>query len=217
MGVKLLVGIAQCRVLDCDFKGYRCKPYYLPIIYNIYNKIQPLIKYTPSLQLYEIKVSHINFFASSLWYSNPITATNNHLGLIKRLRNNIDILKIFTKLTNYNKLYMVCTNKIFLSPGIILRFIKASNRRSLKKRIKVWYGFIKAGDQVFKNPVIVWFNDLIGKKSLLLNKLANSSVKISWIFFKMFYISYVLNTKKNRRIKRWVKKKYFRLSQNEHK
>lgn len=213
---RFLVGIAQCRVLDCDSKGCRCKSYYLPLLDNIHLKLNPLIRYVPALQLLEVNVNHVNFYTSALWYSKNIPNFYEHGVLISLVREKNHILKIFTKVTNLNKLYMVCNNKVFLSSGIILRFIKASTRRSLKKRMKVWYGYLKAGRLIFKNPLIVWFNDLIGKKTLLLNKLQNSGIAISWVFFRIFYLNYSHQLKTKRRIKRWVKKKYFRLSHNEH-
>lgn len=46
-------------------------------------------------------------------------------------------LNVFTKVTNLNKLYVVGSGSIFLSPGIILRFLKLFGRKSLKKHRKV--------------------------------------------------------------------------------
>lgn len=46
-------------------------------------------------------------------------------------------LNVFTKATNLNKLYVVGSGSIFLSPGIILRFLKLFGRKSLKKHRKV--------------------------------------------------------------------------------
>lgn len=216
MNINLLVGIAQCRVLDCDFKGYRCKSYYLPILKKIFSKTNILLNYTPTLELHNTPVTQINFYISALWDAATPLLRTTCISVTKRSRMRLHILKIFTKNTNLNKLYMFCNNLIFFSPGIILRFIKAKDQRSLKKRIKVWYGFVKASIVVFKNPLIVWFDSLVGKKALFLNKFVRSGLTISWVFFKMFYLTYNLNTKKKRRIKRWVKKKYFRLSHNEH-
>ena len=149
------VGIAQCRVLDCDSKGYGCESYYLPLLDSMYLKLNPLIRYVPALQLLEVNINHVNFYTSALWYSKNIPNFYEHGTLVSLVRERNYILKIFTKVTNLNKLYMVCNNKVFLSSGIILRFIKASTRRSLKKRMKVWYGYLKAGRLIFKNPLIV--------------------------------------------------------------
>lgn len=45
----------------------------------------------------------------------------------------IQILHFFTKTTNQCKLYTTSTFNIFLSPGIILRFLKLHRRRALRK------------------------------------------------------------------------------------
>lgn len=134
------------------------------------------------------------------------------LSLIKH-----ESLDVFTKKRNFNKLYVNSSKNIFLSPGIVLRFLKQNDSKYLKKRLKTWHGYIKAIKILQKNSFILRFRDLYGKKGILMQKLLKSKLNISIIFIRFFYLQFSLHVKKKRRIKRWIKKKYYQIEINEKK
>jgi hypothetical protein len=129
----------------------------------------------------------------------------------------VDVLKVFTKRLNLNKLYVDSTTGIFLSPGIVLKFMKQDSQRFLKKRLKVWHNYIKALRFLQKRPFVAYFKGLSGKKSIFFNKLKSGGVKIRWAFVKLFSSHACTGTKRTRRIKRWIKKKYYQLGVGERK
>lgn len=123
-----------------------------------------------------------------------------------------DFVKFFTKKTNYNKLFIVASINFFLSPGIILRHYSDSTTRHLKKRTKTWIYSLMALKKITQSPWVVEFSDLFGKKEFLLKKIFTQKIPVSWFFFKVFFTLHSSIKKPRRRIKRWVKKKYFRMT-----
>jgi hypothetical protein len=60
--------------------------------------------------------------------------TNNTA--IRLFSKKVDRVYIFTKKTNLNKLYIDNNRGIFLSAGIVLKFINLGKSRFLKKRLR---------------------------------------------------------------------------------
>lgn len=164
------------------------------------------------LKKYDIENLNINkvvFFYE--FFQTPVLAIH------PRFHKKIEWIKFFTKPKNFNKLYVNSNKGIFLSPGIVLRFVKALSKKFLKKKHKCWIGAVHALKILAIHPTIITFDNLFGKKFYLLEKLLKRKTKINiiWIFIKFFYLHFQPNTKPKSRIKRWIKKKYFQLSVNE--
>lgn len=60
-----------------------------------------------------------------------------HISAKKTFPVKLDTLYVFTKRFNPNKLYLESTRGVFLSSGIVLRFMNQDAQRFLKKRLKV--------------------------------------------------------------------------------
>lgn len=179
----------------------------LPQIKNNYLK---KINFQIKLQKHDILALNVNkvvFFYDFL--------QNSALNIVSKNHAQIELLNVFTKTKNLNKLYLNSNKNLFLSPGIILRFIKALSKKYLKKKHKCWSGAVQAVKLLINSPVIVFFQNLFGKKFFFFEKLLKNNVKIIWVFIQLFYLNYHPQTKPKKRIKRWVKKKYFQLSVNE--
>ena len=114
----------------------------------------------------------------------------------------VDVLHVFTKRFNPNKLYIDSNTGIFLSSGIVLRFMKQDGQRFLKKRLKVWHNYVKALKLLQRRPFVAYFKDLVGKKSIFLTKLKSGGVRVKWSFLKLFNSHAGTGLKRSRRIKR---------------
>lgn len=99
--------------------------------------------------------------------------------LLMRFYKGVDRLWLFTKNPNPNKLYVDNRLNMFLSSGIVLRFMNLKGGRFMKKRLRVWYGYIKAMQLLQTNPFVLNFKDLFGKKTILLSKLRNSGIRVA--------------------------------------
>jgi hypothetical protein len=64
-------------------------------------------------------------------------------------------------------------------------------------------------------PFVLHFADLFGKKGIFLSKLSASKVKVMWVFIRLFFTDFRVRTRRSRRIKRWIKKKYYQLGVGE--
>lgn len=122
-----------------------------------------------------------------------------------------DFVKFFTKKRNYNKLFIAASTGFFLSPGIVLRHYSDPEVRHLKKRPKTWVHALTALVKVSHRSWVVELSDLFGKKEFLLRRIFTQKLPVSWFFFRMALLNPIPSLKPKRRIKRWVKKKYFRL------
>lgn len=122
-----------------------------------------------------------------------------------------NVVLIFTKRRNHNKLYMSASTGLFLSPGIILRSYSDPEAKHLKKKQKAWAYSMQALKRVTRRPWVAEFRDLYGKKEYVLKKIISYKIPISWLFFRVAYRVDNKELKPRRRIKKWVKKKYFRL------
>lgn len=169
---------------------------------------KPLNNFAFSLKINELDVT---FIRASTAVSLLIRSRKKMLLNIQLRFIFIDQINIFTKQAKPNKLYIDSNKGIFLSSGLILKFLNKDKQRFLKKRLKTWYGFLKALLHLQQQHSIVYFNDLIGKKSMFLAKFAKSRVKFIWLFIKLYSLESILQTKRSRRIKRWIKKKYYQL------
>lgn len=123
-------------------------------------------------------------------------------------------VKIFTKATNFNKLFINTSTGFFLSPGIILKQYSDPTARHLKKKTKTWVYTLIALKRITKTPWIMEFHDLFGKKEFLLKRIFSQKITVNWFFLKIFYLPNTGTQKPRRRIKRWIKKKYFQLKDN---
>lgn len=146
---------------------------------------------------------------ASAWAYGFLTRTTQYLN-VQTVRSNF--VKFFTKNRNPNKLYLTADRSFFLSPGIVLRHYSDPTARHLKKRPKTWVYTVTALSKATTRPWVVEFSDLFGKKEFLLKRIFVQKIPVSWFLFRAFFLSRGFGTKPRRRIKKWVKKKYFRLT-----
>jgi hypothetical protein len=146
---------------------------------------------------------------ASAWAYGFLTNTPQYLS-VQTARSNF--VKFFTKARNPNKLYLTADRSFFLSPGIVLRHYSDPEARHLKKRPKTWVYTVTALSKATTRPWVVEFSDLFGKKEFLLKRLFVQKIPTSWFLFRAFFLSRGFGNKPRRRIKKWVKKKYFRLT-----
>jgi hypothetical protein len=95
--------------------------------------------------------------------------------------------------------------------------MKQDGQRFLKKRLKVWHNYVKALKLLQRRPFVAYFKDLNGKKSIFFSKIKSSGIKLKWAFVKLFNSHPQTGIKRTRRIKRWIKKKYYQLGVGERK
>lgn len=205
------MGITQCRVLNCDFKSYRCKSYYSPILKKIQlNKVLSLEKILNNNNI-DFDFPLIRFYYHFLFYN---SLSFYKINFYKNI-NTFWFIRVsfwFTKNTNLQKLYVSGEN-FFLSPGIILLFSKTPFK-FLKKKLKTWISFISALKILYPSPSIIYMNNMFGYKYNLIEKMLKDDKTFLWIFIKLFYLNFIYIKKKKKRIKRWVLKKYFRFLKN---
>jgi hypothetical protein len=106
------------------------------LIVAVRETIKPLIDFEAATARKEISVA----YAPSVSVA-PLTAVNRASTMrataFRLFPVRIDMLYVFTKRLNPNKLYLDSSTGIFLSSGIVLRFMKQDGQRYLKKRLKV--------------------------------------------------------------------------------
>ena len=146
---------------------------------------------------------------ASAWAFDSLSLTPR--GLVTQTTRS-DFVKFFTKNRNPNKLYLMASKNFFLSPGIVLRHYSDPEARHLKKRPKTWVYTVTALSKVTSRPWVAEFSDLFGKKEFLLKRLFAQKIPVSWFLFRAFFLTRSPGHKPRRRIKKWVKKKYFRLT-----
>jgi hypothetical protein len=143
------------------------------MLINLQNRITPLTHFQYSSIF---KKKQIKFTKQII----SLMLRTNHK-IVDSYQNNttIERLYLFSKYSKPNKLFIDNNTGIFLSSGIILRFMYQAHQRFLKKRLKVWYNFLKALKFLQIKNFILIFKDLNGKKSIFLTKLLLSEIKIN--------------------------------------
>lgn len=147
------------------------------LIIAVRETIKPLIDFEAATTRKEISVA----YAPSVSVASLIAvnrASTMRATAFRLFPVRIDMLYVFTKRLNPNKLYLDSNTGIFLSSGIVLRFMKQDGQRYLKKRLKVWYNYVKALKLLQRRPFVAYFKDLNGKKSIFFTKLRSGGIKI---------------------------------------
>lgn len=177
-------------------------------------RLQPLTVFLDSVFKKEIDIKNQGTYIFGPL--RPINvASTVRIKSLRAFSRKVDRVWVFTKTNNPNKLYVDSNKGLFLSAGIILKFTNLDQKRFLKKRLRTWHGYVKALGLLQRRAFAMHFSDLYGKKSIFLNKLGKSSVRIAWLHVRLFYNSVSLQVKTSRRIKRWIKKKYYQLGVGE--
>ena len=148
------------------------------VIKKIDSALQPFVSFPSAVKFKKANVVFAPSFTIYPLIKVNIASLAKKLA-IKNFYKKIDKVHIFTKQKNINKLYVDSNNGLFLSPGIVLRFINLDKSRFLKKRLRTWYGYIKALQLLQRKPFVLFFKDLNGKKTILLNKIRVSGVKVA--------------------------------------
>ena len=190
-------------MLNCDFKSYRCKSYYLPLLNkfnsNSYYFIHAIIKE----EELELSKNVFNYFLTFSLQKKKYFIKINKVGQLP-LHHSI----WFTKNTNLEKLF-VSGYRLFFSPGIILNFLDTPYK-FLRKRLKTWAGYLTAFFKLFPNNALLYFTNMFGMKYMLIERIGRLKKKNIWLFIKLFFLNFVFKKKKKKRIKRWITKKYYR-------
>lgn len=173
----------------------------LTMLYNANITLKPLLIFSVAASSKGIIVSHSAPFALATLKPINLASLTKSVAL-RFFYKRVDRLWVFTRKKNPNKLYVDNNNGVFLTPGIVLKFMNLDQSRFLKKRLRTWYNYIRALKLLQRKPFVLYLNDLNGKKSIFLNKLKSSDIKIAWLFIALFVNSYKLPVKKCRRIKR---------------
>ncbi len=98
--------------------------------------IRPLIEFKAAAARKEVAVAYApSVSVAPLTVVRPASTTRATAFRLFPVR--VDILYVFTKRLNPNKLYVDSNKGVFLSSGIVLRFMKQDGQRFLKKRLKV--------------------------------------------------------------------------------
>ena len=195
-------------MLNCDFKSYRCKSYYLPILKKFLEKKIVIPNIIIVFNENNIDIDIANYLYNFIFFFK-----NSRLNFKKKnkflLTNHLIRSSVwFTKNTNLEKLFVVGF-KLFLSPGIVLNFLNTPYK-FLRRKQKTWFGFITAYLRLNINLSLLYFTNLFGFKKSLLEKLFRLKRKNFLIFIKLFYLNFIFIKKTKKRIKRWVTKKFYR-------
>ena len=199
-------------MLNCEFKSCRCKSYHLPIL-NLYTELlKPITIKKEILLEEELELTFINY---KVWYFVNIIGekTLRYPFLTNLISNqmllNLTITQWFTKKSNIEKVYFVA-HKYFLSAGMVVATLKKPFKY-LKKKLKIWTITARWYAQIFLLPTILWFENLYGYKFSLMKYMLKRKITFAHVFIKLFYLNFNIMQKPKKRIKRWIKKKYFSL------
>lgn len=180
---------------------------------NLFNELlKPITIKKDMLLDDELELTFINY---KVWYfvniiGNKILRYPFLTSLItNQMLLNLTITKWFSKKSNIEKLYFVA-HTYFLSSGMVVATLKKPFK-FLKKKIKIWAITARWYAQIFLLPTVLWFENLYGYKFALMRYLLKRNVSFAHVFIKLFYLNFTIGKKKKKRIKRWVKKKYFSL------
>lgn len=106
------------------------------LLASVRDTIRPLIDFEAGASRKEVSVT----YAPSVTVA-PLnvlnTSSSTRVSASRLFPQKIDIMYVFTKRFNPNKLYVDTNSGIFLSSGIVLKFMKQDGQRFLKKRLKV--------------------------------------------------------------------------------
>lgn len=147
------------------------------LLYVVRETIKPLIDFRAAAARKEVSVTHApSVSVAPLLTVSPAAKTRAYAFRLFPVR--VDTLHVFTKRFNPNKLYLDTNTGIFLSSGIVLKFMKQDGQRFLKKRLKVWHNYVKALKLLQRRPFVAYFRDLHGKKSVLFTKMRSGGIRL---------------------------------------
>lgn len=125
-------------------------------------------------------------------------------------KSNFLINMLFFKKKNFNKLYLNNTY-ILLTPGIVLKFNNLF-KKNLKKKPTLWNLFFLMFTKI-NNFKFIWkLNNFFLNNFKLIKFIKKYNLLQSWIFINLFKQNFRFKYKTIRRIKKWVKKKYFKIN-----
>lgn len=105
------------------------------MLFYVNSTLKPLISFTGSIVLKKAKIHYAPSFSLYPLLPVNVASTLDNIAA-KRFLKKVDKVWVFTKHTNLNKLYIDNNSGIFLSAGIVLKFINLSKSRFLKKRLR---------------------------------------------------------------------------------
>lgn len=106
------------------------------LLNTVRETIKPLIDFQAAAFKKEVNVTYApSITVAPLTVVSPWSKTRTNAFRLFPVR--VDIMHVFTKRFNPNKLYVDTNSGIFLSSGIVLKFMKQDGQRFLKKRLKV--------------------------------------------------------------------------------
>jgi len=161
--------------------------------YKFNNLTHSLQNDKPILFIYFLFTTQlINFFSSNFFKSNFL------------------INMLFFKKKNINKLFLN-NEYIFLTPGIVLKFNNLL-KKNLKKKSTLWNLFFLMFTKI-NNFKFIWkLNNFFLNNFKLIRYIKKYNLLHSWVFINLFKQNFKFKYKTVRRIKKWVKKKYFKIN-----
>lgn len=163
------------------------------------------------IKLFKLNIEKVNFtklFYFNYFYIIQYVSLNTQLPTLTQ--NLFLTTKVFFKKKNFNKLY-VNNDYLFLTPGIVLKFNNLF-KKSFKIKTNLWnlffIMFVKI--QNFKH---IWFlKNFFANLSKILRNLSKFSLLNSFVYLNFFKKTFFFKKNSVRRIKKWVKKKYFKVT-----
>lgn len=123
---------------------------------------------------------------------------------------NMLINLIFLRKTNLNKLY-INNIYLFLTPGIVLKYNNLF-KKNLKNKLNIWNLFFIMFTKI-KNFTLCWqLTNFFVNNNKIIRLLIKFNLINSWIFINLFKQKFILRYRTVRRIKKWIKKKYFKIN-----
>lgn len=179
----------------------------LNVFHNFYKTIILKDSY---LNVDELVLTKTNFVY--VYFSKVISKKNSQINFYKNkfkrsMLYTIYFSKWFSKKNNMQKLYFKA-HIYFLSSGMVVNTFKRPFK-FLKKRVRIWNVVAKWYKKLFLFPTILWLNNLYGYKLNLLKLFMRKKVYFFSVFVQFFFLNFIFIKKKKKRIKRWIKKKYF--------
>lgn len=167
-------------------------------------------KLIKDIQLFTINFNQFNFV--KLFYFNYIFIfqhTPSKINLLNLSNYLYLTTKIFFKKKNFNKLY-INNDYLFLTPGVVLKFNNLF-KKSLKIKTSLWNLFFIMFVKINSFKHIWMINNFFFNLSKILRNLIKFNLVNSFIYLNFFKKKFFLKKNSIRRIKKWVKKKYFKV------
>ena len=147
---------------------------------------------------------------SILFFYNLFYTQSIHFHTYVTKITNLLITLIFFKKKNINKLYFN-NNYLFLTSGIILKYNNLYSKK-LKNKSNMWNLFFIMFTKLTNFNLVWQLKNFFLFNNKLVRLLLKFNLLNSLIFINLFTQNFIKKYKTIRRIKKWIKKKYFKIN-----